>query len=832
MTQDRTSSQTSYDEKLKWLKVYRRLEQTGLSPGFKEDVKNYILSQKVLGREEEPVLSRIESQGVLSSSQLKPVGVEEETRRSLDELVRQDASWDQMAPLAYRLFALNPNAAMAARLVEYAYLRGSLGQVFEVFLNFKDSVLPFYTQIYPLLRKELLRSVYYSDKRFFLLPFLEAAKPSDFFAEETLYLFLGRVHGGKREQAWQQWSEELASLLKGLEAGFFEVSFASLHYIAASLAYDLSHFNEATNLAKHISPQDDEYQLGLELLLRVGGHRDFLQTSEFGRLWQAAEDPQVRFDLLKRLFLAVKNAQGQLDLKMLGLNFIVKEVFSYFPKLPEVSERISELLCSYVELFEIIPNLFEEYKIRALEILPPDLDLAMWRPLLGLADQDLSPKIKYFVGVAAFHSFLLDERLEADNKLFLAMRLIEKSKVASPGFYSWSQFVERGAQFIEQQTSIEKARRLYTLRSTNQFDLLTVFDLEKYLDLAVVIPTSHLERLLAFAQVRRAFQLELFLLARINRESYLTNSELSRLLALCSHQDEGDLLWRSLTLVRQRGFLSQEVEQIWHISGENRESYLLRQANFRDLDACFSGLALHQSVMLWSFLKIATALPLLCLEAHEAKIKTQNLSADIELDQALLHLKYFQGSKKAYFSEEQSEQARPFQLYCTLKPMNEFARIFLAIAQRMGLPLFNWQLSTLRHWVKTLSVQAKPKWQLFRDDADAVARWSKSLTIEQKSAWQDFYQAMHQQDDEQAFALFFSFVLRLSLVLYPHHSQALQFVYSLPLPLSVIRKFESFLLSNSYGELRHLRGFANKVPIPSSLKKLYPMRYKSLKDQG
>jgi len=95
---------------LQWSRIFRRSQKLGLSPELQALLKGAVGDG--MGASD-------------TGDETQLLSAAKNTELKIRQLVRNDAEWVTLKPLAWKLFRLRGTAAAAAQLVELAYLYGT-----------------------------------------------------------------------------------------------------------------------------------------------------------------------------------------------------------------------------------------------------------------------------------------------------------------------------------------------------------------------------------------------------------------------------------------------------------------------------------------------------------------------------------------------------------------------------------------------------------------------------------------------------------------------------------------------------------------------------------
>jgi hypothetical protein len=149
-------------------------------------------------------------------------------------------------------------------------------------------------------------------------------------------------------------------------------------------------------------------------------------------------------------------------------------------------------------------------------------------------------------------------------------------------------------------------------------------------------------------------------------------------------------------------------------------------------------------------------------------------------------------------------------------PHNDWSIVVIRLIERLGVPVWGWRIAKLAYTLQT-HIATKLK----RADHKTFSLRSKSsqgnMKASERAGLADFRLAAKSLNDEQAAVCIAKFVCRLATAMIQNHPQAISALQDMKAPLPLLRDMESWILSESYGELRKLMGTSSRVPIPKQI---------------
>jgi hypothetical protein len=285
------------------------------------------------------------------------------------------------------------------------------------------------------------------------------------------------------------------------------------------------------------------------------------------------------------------------------------------------------------------------------------------------------------------------------------------------------------------------------------------------------------------------------------------NQDLGRIWQLGAALKRYDLCWRVATVLKHRLVLNEQLERHWQICGERRRDFAildLTEAHVRKLVHSFDG---HERKLVEGILTVGPLIPELLASLHPqlTPVKKPKALSEVEDDvhNALDKMNWMPKPKKIY-SPNPSGLWQPKPPFFSSLLDSKWSLLFVALAQRLGITAWDWQLSLLHHQIESII----PRMMRGAETPaqGKVGRWLRSLSPAQRKAWYELAQQSRRFDDEEAQGIMSRFLARLTTTLLEDHAQALQGLEKMRAPLHLRWDLEHWIVSDVYGELRRSLG--------------------------
>ena len=747
----------------------------------------------------------------------------------LRQLVEGDQSFDQMEAPALELFALKPTAETAARIVELAFLRGSDAEIESLIVRFKSQAKDFYRHMHAAVRAHLVARLWRSGQADALATLVFRDRDEDYLQPiERLFVF--HSMRGAPDHAtpyiyFRRYRRELLDAVLDLGA-HVGVTTSAFLLLVGKMAAELGYDSDARELLEQIGPESVEQDEALRLLLDVAVERNKAGRSHYSELLLQQAEPGARLKLLSQFFAATRGLGGFRDKNRPALNEILRAPLEWITEEPGHWATLSELLCANRDLGLLLPNLFEIYRLHALRFFGPVLDAALWQGPIAMHAE--TPRDCFWRGMALVHHYV-NCGPTAEAYLWEARDLVARAKKEwrAPLPYSWRDIHKATFSWVSKNHYVleaDRIRMLEQLRVAVDTDMVALSDVEEYVLKADQSPAGVLRSLEDVAAQKGAHTLALRLVLKQATQSHLTNADLDKLWTLANEKKDSDLAWRIATVSHARQSLAAPVRHAWDISGEKRTRYSFQTPDKGMIEQCLRGFNSRASRLAYASLHIGQALPelLALLDPGVATVRVAappSDSVEAQVDKALGAVPWLQAGRRRYRFSFEGSTGTSLPPFMQVLPANPWSLLVARLADRLGVNAWGWKLSYLHAQVIDLIPRLASRQDL-RRHSGKVAKWLKDLSPEQRAAWQDLALLSRAMEDDKAQEALASFLCRLATVIYQNHFMALTSLQAMRAPVGIIWDLETFVLGESYSDIRLRLQSQSRVLVPNALKRL------------
>jgi hypothetical protein len=713
-------------------------------------------------------------------------------------------------------------------MLELAFLRGTNSEVIEALELLSAKAKGFYPCVHAAVRAHMVARLWRDGRSETIATTLYRERNEEYLQPiERLFIFFSMNQSDDPTTPFlyfRKYRRELISALDsvgqhvGVERGMFFLA-------VAKLAIDLGYDEEARRVLEEIKPHDSQFDAALKLSLEVRVENQRIGESKYKDALLGQHDYKKRLELLRGFFSATRSLGGYRDRNRPALNELLRQPFDYFNDETEVMSAVSTTLIDNRDLDSLLPNVLEVYRVNALRYLKPQQDMALWSAPLKLRSSN--PRDLYWRGVALLHHFV-HSGCSYEKYLWESKEHIEAAKKEwrHPVPFTWKELHNAAVAFVTKSIYITEADRVAMqrqLRVASEIDMVTVKDIEDYLAAHHKRPVPVLNRLQKLAGEKKAYGLEVELILSRARATHLVNEDLNRIWQLgCAHS-HNDLAWRAATVLNARGALKSSVKHAWDISGEKRQSYPLQKIPRPIADLCIKGFSREGMRLCFAVLEVGPLLPEL-LAMLDPNVRTSRPvapvagSSEAAVERALNGMGWVPANRKHYHFGFQNRDAN-VPGFVQILPANQWSCLVGKISERLGINAWGWSLSHLSSQISDLIPRLASRQDLKRQSGK-IAKWLRSLSPEQRAAWQDMAQLSRVIDDQTAKEILGIFVCQLATMVMQNNYLALTSLHAMRAPVSVIWRFEAWLLSETYSKSRQKMGTQARVLVPNSLQKI------------
>lgn len=742
--------------------------------------------------------------------------------------VEAGSDWSQLAGISWELLAQFPTPEAGSKVLELACLYGATDDALDVLKQIAKFPVETYFTVNPELRSYLLLKLWLAKQDKALRRFLQTPGFDDrLLPLERLYNFwlvFGSDDPSRAFVYYQRHEEELAHAVQEFGAKL-QLSEGRFKLTVGKLAMQAGYEAIARRVLESISKDAAEYRDALQLLLHVNIEKDDKGQCPLTRKLAAEKGWRERLKLFYE-FLGESRRLGAIkDAQRPALNELLKDPLKWVPAIPEAWAAVSQMICDFASMEDILPDLYAVWINNAVRFHPFLADKGLWGPVRQLQSGDAC-RDSYWQGIAHFHYFVAGGD-EGERDLWEAFEKIQaaESQWGRPLPVGWQGLHQGATQFIAKSPLLAERHRISKLRQLSiavGARQLTQQDIAEYLLKSESVPSYVLDHLDQLARRSQFKEVEYRIIEKRAKHSHYTNRELDRLWDMATQDQDHDLAWRVATVLNARGTLLDKAQHAWGISGEKRNEYALHKLPWNLARHLLDGLDKEEHKFLSAVLKVGPLLPdLVALTddkvkiARPAPVKAGTMEAAVE--GCLGGLDWLAAPRRHYRFSHDGIAMGGLQVpsFIQVLPNNTWSYLLIRLGERLGLSAWLWQLS----WLNQKLEGVMPKLAMGVEDkfSGQIAKWLKTLGPEQRSAWYDLVAMAGKMTDQRGLELLTLLVSRLAVVLNQNHFQALQSLRTMRTPVHVIWQVENWILSSNYGKIRRTLGTLNRVPVPGAL---------------
>ncbi len=748
-----------------------------------------------------------------AAGQKSPVDDFVEAEILLRQKIEAGQKWSTFKAEAWRLYERFPRPDTAARLVELSLMYGSAIELEEVLTYLNRQAIEYYLLLQGQTRTHTLTKLWQAKRHDFLDQFLFR---KDMLLElipfERWYCVWSLIDRSQGDQAFK-WFKRNDSELWNVQKQYGSVFHKSETEFAYALGQSALKAEEealAIRLLETIPQSAPEFSRAIDVLLDLKIERDDKGYCIYGQKLSRELDWKARVGLFDSFLLRIQRLEHLAPKDRAALNALLADPLRWFPETPEAWQIVSEMLLQFSGLEKILPNILKTFADRATHYFKPAFEHSLWAPVL---DHDFRNPVKtwYWRAVALLHEFGWgvgqDEKKLWDARRFYHEALAHHGK---PLLHSWQQLHRGLTQWISKSERLDEALRvrlLLMIKLCGETRDLSEADVLAYLQHVQEPGTEVLATLETMARERQQWSLELFVQGRRAAIFHHTNQSLNRVWELGFFLKKTDLSWRAATLIQARQVLSADVETHWSICGEKRRDFpilLLKDNHLKSIFECFEG---YERRLVESLVSIGPLVPELLagLNEHLVPLKKGKPLTNHEaaVQDSLDKMSWLIPARKSYSPNPNGLwQAKP--IFFSNLVDSKWSLTFVALAQRLGITAWEWQLSLLSQQIETLV----PRMSRTSDSVAAgkVGRWLRALTPQQRKAWYELAQMSKRFDDLKGQEILGRFLVILATTIHQDHGGALHNLERMRAPLRLRWDLENWITSDVYGELRKSLG--------------------------
>jgi hypothetical protein len=743
------------------------------------------------------------------------------------QMMMAGASWHTISDLLWEDYSEAPSLHKAARILETAFVQAAPGETIEVFKNLLASgSKEFYWLLHPKLRDFLVEHA--PEQSLEQLYWLLAKERNDtkLSGIEQTYIFLRVATTSDKTAAWMYFRRHQTKILDSFGCKkYFGMTRNQLIFRAGELALTQGYTEDARELFLTLPSDSPERETALQLILRFESHTvDRHRNSYFVRV-ESTQDWRDRIQLISSFCDTCRQAQAIKDPNRPALDILVASILRWLPKSPDAWRQAGDLIIRHRDLAAALPGLFKTFVDQSVVFHGPDIDGALWAAALQMQPTTTTEKFIQCVGL--LHRYVTNPRVGERNfwQAYTGLIELERGPTAQP--WACRDLLKTANQWINQTSVLnerERKRACATMRLALEGPLAKRETFETYMDHCDPAPESLLHLIARAANEAGDHDYATNVLIKSGLTRSFANRELLDIWTQAAGHPSPDLAWRVATALAARDALPATIKHTWEISGEKRTVYTPINLNSNDIDSALSDLSVAAK-------RLARALCILGQRINELAHFNNNANqvmppiggtstVEIAIFDAVKNSSCLPAATKTVI-EVAGIHMIPASAVALSQAIINSPWLFAVrlLAQRLSIPSWGWNLSTLQHQVKNI-LPLVGKDATTRADTK-ITKWISSMSSQERMAWNDIMNCSQDEIPEIISNDILKFVCRLALIVYPGHFSALKTAQQIRLHLDIIRDMEWFLLSEALTNLRSRRGILTRVAIPQSLKRSF-----------
>ena len=753
-----------------------------------------------------------------------------EAELKLRKKIEGEQSWTAFRAEAWQLYESFPRPDMAARLLELVFLYGSAAELEEVLGSLQRDTVEFYTLVDANIRIHLVIKLWQAKRRTILDGLLFRKDLSlRLLPLERLYCCWSLVATDEGAQAYKyfkRYDQEIWNAQK-LYGAQIKQSESVLALALGRLALQADDEPTAIKLLESVSKHSEEFQPALDILLELRVERDANGLCAYGQKLQKELDWRGRLALLDSFLLRIQRYEAGAPKDRAALNELLKEPLKWFPETPEAWQGLAEVLLEYQQLEYLLPHILHIFQQRAVQFNKPAFDHALWSEV---RKHDFGEEIRnwFWQSVALLHEFTWG--LGQNEALLWESRRQYREAREHAGKelpLSWQQLHKGLLQWIAKTDRLDEAARqrlLVLTKLMGDTQEISEADICAYLG-QVAHPTQEVMAALEnLARERQQWGLESFILDRKAMMLHYTNQDLARLWHLGYRLKRHDQCWRVASLLRSRHVLHESLDRHWSICGEKKREFTVHELQSSHLKKIITSFDGYDRRLAEALVTIGPVIPelLSILNQHLVPLKkVRGLSeAEVEIHQVLEKMDCIAQPKRLLSSNPSGMWPSKPPFFASLLD-TKWSLVFMALAQRLGIPTWDWQLSLLHHQIETIIPKMTRGAEL--PMSGKVGRWLRALSPQQRRAWYDLAQLAKRFTDEEAQVLMARLLAKIATAMLPDHPLALNSLEKMRAPLRLRWDLEHWIASEIYGEVRRSLGTVSLGQYPEDIFASHPL---------
>ena len=818
-------------------RVYSKAMRADLSEETRRYLEKELLAKFNIGGApvnsvvEPPVVATPSVTNKPETSMARGVDRGRELELKIRHLVSSNADWDAIAKVALQYFDEIPTVATAVKLFELAAVKANVNQLNSLFKQLASTGLDFYLDIHASVREVVVASLWENNQTNMLVRYVvKHMESQELIAIEKLFVFDTLRKSRDQVSAFFYFKnnrKELEDIANRVGAKV-DLGLNQLRLAVGMIALKEGQKNEAKKILERIPHSDPCYETALEAILQLYDKDANLKldTSEYVQELLRTSHWKKRTALIESYITRTRKLGGIRDFNRPIVNDLLTDLLKWIPKEEKPLAELGRIIFDNRDTVKLLPNLFKVFDDYSVKYLAPNLDKSLWSAWLnGFVPG--SPSEQYYVGIANLHYFVAtgcgDEKPLWDARNWIANAHMDTK---NPLPFKWQDLHQGAKAYVSKSVRIyeeDKREAFIKLNIAADIKNVSASDVSDYLDNMHNAPSYVYKALQIIARHNEEKDLEVKILLKGADVTSLTNADLKSIYNSSCQSRNYDRAWISATVLNSRKVLPAKFVHPWSISGEKRTEYPLILPSTDTLNLCYSGLATENIRLIKNLMKIGSAIPALIDVIEDGKQvkykqKYPKDTFEFKLENRLNELWWLSGSQNVKLFRKDQVQCVFGDLPAFIKgmPKTRWAYLYVRLGEKLGLNSWGWQASKLQRYIDAILPGLSRKQNVLQNSA-RIGRWIRCLSGEQRMSWQELVNSVGKIDDEAFMADMAKFLVRLTVLMMPAHTHALDSLRAMRVPAELIWDLEKWLLSDTYLEFRKKMKLGIKIPIPTAI---------------
>ena len=757
------------------------------------------------------------------------------------QLVYVGASWDKIKPYAWPVFRSQKTAESASRLVEYAFLFGSLNDTLEVIdmLDLEFGSKSYYTSIHEAVRSSLILRLWQNNFDSYIEELIQ-----DSIGIEKLYHLSSYLKEKDKQLSFEYFTQNASLIISALDKYSLPLGIDKSKLICkiAKIGISIHQYKKADFILRSILPDDPYYPEAIGLITEIASLSHEL-IAKYLQPFFSERSPSKRLELIDYLLSILKQNGGFKDfehfktellstssLKDKNEDFFIKSLTYFFinpycivPKSSSTDISLVKLITKYKDLSKKIPTLFHTLKNITLSFSASDR--YVWEFIHS--EYELSQdKIKiYWYHISSVKLFLINQLDE--SYLFKAKSFLEN---ITPDFntpYDWESLYSSICKNLKSSSIIEdsnKKKILLILKILPYFSNLNSFqqktspysltckDIDNYLNNFNYIPQEYIYSLIDIAKKEKNSSTYLNLIKRKISLYGVNEKDLKELWYFSSLIDDRDFAWRVASCLKFRSLLPSKIESLWLLSGEARTNYPEIFITEKDINLLLSSFKKEDAEFISACLKMEDSLGelLSCINPNIININYPQTKYKNVFRKICVPKNTYFAIRNTKYDLSSSELVSSF---LVSSPINQ---LLFYIKTTFSLFLFTDNNNYLINSLKTLLPKLANE-ELLELYSKEIHTWLKNLDPSKRLHFTILTKKIFDYSPLDLSELIHSFIFKCLACIYQNHYTLLSYLKKNRYSDYVINSLIEWIVSDSYSKLRSMHHLESKTPISKSV---------------